>query len=58
MADRKLFQQIQVPRATAELGVAVALLYEYVWLIEKCDEDQLQFHIHFTSKHNIGMVFA
>ena len=41
MAGRKLVQRIQVLHATAERGVAVALIYEYVWLIEKCDEDQL-----------------
>ena len=49
MAVRKLVQEIQVPNATAERGVAVALLQEYIWLIEKCDEDQLQFHTHFAT---------
>ena len=58
MADRKLVQRIQVSIATAELGVAVAHIQEYVWLIEKCDEDQLQFHMHFSSKHTLGIVFA
>ena len=32
IADRKLVQQIEVPHATAERGVAVALLYEYIRL--------------------------
>ena len=58
MADRKLVQRIQVQHATAERGGAVALIWEYVWLIEKCDEDQLLFHMHLASKHTIGMVFA
>ena len=58
MADRKLVQKILVPRATAERGVAVVLIKEYVWLIEKYDKDDLQFHMHFASKHSIGMVFA
>ena len=58
MADSKLVQRIKVPHAIAERGVAVALVYEYVWLIEKCDEDQLQFHMHFASKHTIDVVFA
>ena len=58
MADRKLVQEIQIPNANAERGVAVVLIQEYVWLIEKCDEDQLHFHMHFASKHTIGMVFA
>ena len=47
-----------VPHATAERGVAVVLIKEYVWLIEKYDKDHLQFHMHFVSKHSIGMVFA
>ena len=58
MAERKLVQRIQVPHATAERQMAVALIFEYVWLIEKCDEDQLQFYLHFASKHTRGMVFA
>ena len=58
MADRKLVQKIQAPHANAERCVAVALIQEYVWLIEKCDEDQLQFQMHFASKRTIGMVFA
>ena len=49
MAVRKLVQEIQVPNATIQ---------EYNWLIEICDEDQLQFHMHFTSKHTHGMIFA
>ena len=35
MADQKLVQRIQVPHATAERGVAMAFIQEYVWLIEK-----------------------
>ena len=58
MANRKLVQKILVPHATAERGLAVILISEYVWLIENCDKDQLQFHMHFTSKHTICMVFA
>ena len=41
MADKKLVQKIQVPDATAERGVVVALKQAYVSLIEKCDTDQL-----------------
>ena len=49
MTVRKLVQEIQMPNATIQ---------EYVWLIEKCEKDQLQFHVHFTTKHTVGMVFA
>ena len=49
MAVRKLVQEIPVPKATIQ---------EYNWLIEICDEDQLQFHTHFATKHTIGMIFA
>ena len=58
MADRKLVEEIHVPNATAEHGVAVALIKEYVWLIEKRDEDQLQFHLHFATKHTMGIMFV
>ena len=58
MADRKLVQKIIVSLATVERVMAVVLILEYVWLIEKCDEDQLLFHMHFASKHTVGMVFA
>ena len=48
MADRKLVRKIQVPNANAERGVAVALIQKYVWLTEKGDENQFQFHLHFV----------
>ena len=47
MTVRKLVQEIKVPNAN---------IREYVWLIEKCEEDQLQFHAHFTTKHIIGII--
>ena len=46
------------PGYNAERGLAMALVQEHVWLIEKCDEGQIQFHKHFASLHTIGMVFA
>ena len=44
IAVRKLIQEIQVSNATAVRGVAATLIQEYIWLIEKCDKDQLEFH--------------
>ena len=59
MAGRKLVQKIQVPHATAVLGVAVSLIYEYVWQIKKCDEISLRSTcIILDSKHTIGLIFA
>ena len=58
MSIRKLVQEIQVTIATAERCDAVAFVWEYVCLIEKCDEDHLQFHIHFATIHNVFIIFA
>ena len=49
MAVRKLAQEIQVQNATIQ---------KCVWQIEICDKDQLQFHMHFVTKHTIGIIFA
>ena len=38
MAYRKLVQKIQVLHATTVCGVAMSFIYEYIWLIKKCNE--------------------
>ena len=48
MANRQLVPEIQVPNATTQ---------EYVWLIEICDKDQLQFLRHFATKHTTWAKF-
>ena len=58
MVVRKLVQEILVPNPTAERGMAVALIQENVWLIEKSDKDQQLFHMYFATKHTTGMAFA
>ena len=58
MTDRKLVQKSKSHMQMQSVVWQWHLYYIiYVWLIEKCEEDQLQFHPHFVSKHIISMVF-